>query len=75
LNDEPSFQCVAAERSFLQAMGGGCLSPVAAQGTIDKGMLTLRAISFRDGKVSRTEKTGPVEKAVELGREAAAAVR
>lgn len=75
LNDSGSFQCVTAERSFLRAMGGGCLSPVAAHATIRGTSLTLRAISFRDGKVSRTEKTGVIESADQLGREAAAAVR
>ena len=33
LNDESTFAAVKAERAFLRAMGGGCLSPVAAHAT------------------------------------------
>jgi hydroxymethylbilane synthase len=77
LNHSPTFQAVTAERSFLQAMGGGCLSPVAACAENVEGgkSLRLRAISFQSGTLRRTEKFAPVERAVELGQEAAAAVR
>jgi hydroxymethylbilane synthase len=34
--------CVAAERAFLHALGGGCRAPVGALGQIAAGTLTLR---------------------------------
>lgn len=56
LNDEATFSCVTAERAFLQAMGGGCLSPVAAYGELVGDNLRLRAVSFRDETVRRAER-------------------
>jgi hydroxymethylbilane synthase len=72
LTDPPTFHAVTAERAFLQAMGGGCLSPVAAYGEASQDKLRLRAISYRNERMSRTEKTGRVDDAVALGRAAAA---
>jgi hydroxymethylbilane synthase len=74
LNDSATYACVTAERSFLRAMGGGCLSPVAALGTIEGKELRLRAVSFRDGKVRRTEQRGSVSAANDIGIAAAKAV-
>lgn len=71
LNDAETEFCVKAERAFLKAMGGGCLSPVAAYGDLREGRLRLRAISFRDGAPVATELTGPPAQAEELGRQAA----
>lgn len=72
LNHLPTFHAVAAERAFLQAMGGGCLSPVAAYGQAEDGHLRLQAASFRSSPVRRAEKSGPTADAVALGRAAAA---
>jgi hydroxymethylbilane synthase len=74
LNHEPTFHCVTAERAFLQAMGGGCLSPVAAYTEVIHNQLRIRAVSFRDEKLRRTENIGPLDSALELGRIAAHAV-
>jgi hydroxymethylbilane synthase len=72
LDDSRTHACVAAERAFLQAMGGGCLSPVAAYATLEGDELCLRAVSFRDERVRRGEATGAALGAVGLGRELAA---
>ena len=71
LNDPDTFHCVTAERAFLHGMGGGCLSPVAAYGELEReqhgGQLRLRAVSFRNEEVRRTERSAAPEKATELG--------
>lgn len=71
LNDPGTFHSVTAERAFLQAMGGGCLSPVAAYAEVHRDKISLRAVSFHDG----TEKHGagerPLAQAAELGVELA----
>lgn len=45
LNDNETYKCVSAERSFLKRLGGGCQVPIAAYATIqqhnaDKGSST-----------------------------------
>lgn len=72
LNHYDTFQCVAAERAFLQTMGGGCHSPVAAYAEASDGQLRLRAVSFRDGPPKRAEGRGNLRDATQLGREIAA---
>ncbi|HEX7860365.1 MAG TPA: hydroxymethylbilane synthase [Verrucomicrobiae bacterium] len=72
LNDTPTLQCVTAERAFLHAMGGGCLSPVGAYADISEGKLRLRAVSFRNETVKRTERSGSASEAVALGEQVAA---
>ena len=67
LNHLATFLCVTAERAFLREMGGGCLSPVAAHAEIKGENLHLRAVSFRSEMVRRTERTGPQQKASEIG--------
>lgn len=50
INDEPSWQCVTAERAFLQALGGGCRAPIAALGTVSHGILKLNGmVATADG--------------------------
>jgi hydroxymethylbilane synthase len=44
LNDERTWQAVAAERAFLRALGGGCRAPIAALGTVEEGWLHLRGL-------------------------------
>ena len=75
LNDRATWHCVTAERAFLHALGGGCLSPVAAYAHLEGGQLRLQAVSFRHEKVKRTERVAPVERARELGESAAADLR
>ncbi|MCI0536182.1 MAG: hydroxymethylbilane synthase [Verrucomicrobiales bacterium] len=67
LDDYETHQCVTAERAFLQAMGGGCLSPVAAYGDVCEGRLRLRAVSFRETEARRGEFNDDLENAVILG--------
>lgn len=67
----PSLQAVTAERAFLQGMGGGCLSPVAAHAVVEGAELRIRAVSFKNAEVKRTEKHGPAKEAAALGQAAA----
>jgi len=66
----PSRQAVDAERGFLHAVGGSCLTPLAAHATIAGARLTLRAlIAHPDGsRIVRGEEAGDVADGVGLGR-------
>jgi hydroxymethylbilane synthase len=44
INDEPTWQAVTAERTFLQALGGGCRAPIAALGIVSDGILKLNGM-------------------------------
>jgi hydroxymethylbilane synthase len=72
LNHFNTFQCVTAERAFLQAMGGGCQSPVAACAEVVGDKLRMRAMSFRKGPARRAEGKRPIKEAVGLGEQLAA---
>ncbi len=74
LNHSATLACVAAERAFLRAMGGGCLSPVAAYADLHDGQVRLRAVSFRTAQARKAEGTAPMAEAEELGAWVAAAV-
>jgi hydroxymethylbilane synthase len=74
LNHAETSQCVTAERAFLQAMGGGCQSPVAAHAELIDGRLRLRAVSFRSGQARHATGHGRPEDPIGLGREVAAAL-
>ena len=67
LNHYHSFQCVMAERAFLRAMGGGCQSPVAAYAEVAGSQVHLRAVSFRNEPVRRTEGKADLKEAAQLG--------
>ena len=41
VNHEATWQSVVAERTFLQALGGGCRAPIAALGVVSGGVLKL----------------------------------
>ena len=73
VNDAGTFACVTAERSFLDAIGGGCQLPYAAHGTVTGDQLQLIAAMFsEDGKsVKRATVTGNAAAAVALGQQAA----
>jgi hydroxymethylbilane synthase len=65
--------CVTAERSFLAALGAGCLAPAGALATIAGGTLGLEAmVGYPDGRrIERDRVEGPVGDAAVLGAELA----
>ena len=67
LNHVDTMQAVTAERAFLSAMGGGCLSPIGAHAQVVGGELQMRVVSFRDEKVARAEGKRNPSQAAELG--------
>jgi hydroxymethylbilane synthase len=71
LNDLNTFQCVTAERAFLQAMGGGCQSPVAAYAEIIGEKIHISAASLVGSTILRAQAKRPVREAGELGRQIA----
>lgn len=70
----PTRQAVAAERSFLRSLGGGCRVPVGAYAVIQGQSLRLVGLLVsRDGAVLlRAEVTGPPDHAEDLGQVLAA---
>jgi hydroxymethylbilane synthase len=62
-------RCAVAERSFLQAFGGGCSVPIAAKATIANGELNLSGlVAAPDGsKILRGQQSGAVEEAEAIG--------
>jgi hydroxymethylbilane synthase len=75
LNHYDTLQCVTAERAFLQAMGGGCQSPVAAYAEVVGEQLRIRAVSFRDGPRRQGELRGPLREPTVLGGRLAAELK
>ena len=75
LNHFNTAAAVTAERAFLNAMGGGCQSPVGAHAVVEDTKLHLRAVSFLNGTVQRTEQTGELREPAALGVAVAAALR
>jgi hydroxymethylbilane synthase len=75
LNHFNTFHCVTAERAFLQAMGGGCQSPVAAYAEVTGDKIFMRAVSFHHGPAQRTEGKRPIAEAAVLGEELAAQLK
>ena len=71
LDHTPSRQAVTAERSFLQALGGGCSAPIAAYAVADGETLRLSGlVASPDGsQVVRVEGQG--SDAHQLGAELA----
>jgi hydroxymethylbilane synthase len=65
--------CVEAERSALEALGGGCHLPFGALGTVAGRKLLLRGVVCApDGAaIVRAEAAGRIAKARELGRKVA----
>jgi hydroxymethylbilane synthase len=67
---------VAAERSFLHALGGGCQQPIAAYGQLEENdMMTLHGVAWLTGKERRFHLsgsvTGPMPRARKIGQELA----
>lgn len=71
LNHFNTFQATTAERAFLRGMGGGCQSPVAAYAEVVGDKISLRAVSFHDETVKRSELKRPVAEAALLGEQIA----
>lgn len=74
LDDPATAGCVRAERALLAALGGGCLEPVGALGTLEDGVLRLTgfAASEDGGAHARGEVVGAASDAERLGHELAA---
>lgn len=68
LNDRATFACVAAERAFLRAMGGGCLSPVAALAIVDGVTIFMRGVALKENGLAKAEERGPAREADAVGR-------
>jgi hydroxymethylbilane synthase len=70
LNDATTSAEIAAERSFLRGLGGGCRLPIAALGKIDGQMLTLEGmLAAPNGSTMIREKiSGTIKDAEEMGR-------
>jgi len=68
-------QCVTAERVFLAAMGGGCQSPVAAYAEVAGSEISMRAVSFTDGPVRRSQGRGKLNEPGALGEKLAAELK
>ncbi|MGC1468089.1 MAG: hydroxymethylbilane synthase [Sphingorhabdus sp.] len=55
INHQETFDCVMAERAFLEALGGTCHSPVAAQAVWQGDILTLKGEILRDDGSERQQ--------------------
>lgn len=60
INHEPTWQSTVAERTFLQALGGGCRAPIAALGVVSGNILKLEGMvaSAKGGHILRCSKEG-----------------
>jgi hydroxymethylbilane synthase len=66
-------QAVTAERGFLNAMGGGCRTPLAAHAVCDNGGLTIdgAALDPDGGQAFFERSTGPTNEAARIGSQLA----
>jgi hydroxymethylbilane synthase len=73
LNHEPTQREVAAERSYLRALGGGCRLPIAAFAKIDAGQLSLEGLvaAPQGSNIIRDKIKGNPAEAEELGKKLA----
>ena len=71
LNHFNTCAAVTAERAFLRGMGGGCQSPVGALAEVKGERLVLRAESFLNDTVHRSEQAGDVREPDALGKSVA----
>ena len=71
LHHPPTARCVAAERSYLRAWGGGCNVPVGAHATLDGDMILLRATVEDERGIALAEASGsdPERLGAELARQ------
>lgn len=70
VDDADARDCAAAERSFVQTLGGGCFAPVAAYAETQGDILHLRGlyVSADEQRMARGAVTGRRAEAVSLGR-------
>jgi hydroxymethylbilane synthase len=70
LNDENTARAARAERAFLARLGGGCDVPLAGYAQMKRKELHLEGmVAELDGSVIlRRKRSGPAERAEELGR-------
>src|SRR4029450_6160750 len=73
LNHTNTYQAVAAERSLLLTLRGGCLAPVGALGRIENGRLVLDAVVLSGDGAKKISASGdaPPTSAVVLGQQVA----
>lgn len=69
INHLPTWQSVTAERAFLNALGGGCRAPIAAQGTVTGTTLKLEGMvaDVSGKKILRASEEGSAMPPEELG--------
>ncbi len=60
LNHEPTWQGVVAERTFLEAMGGGCSTAVTSQGVINGDTIKLRGMALGSDGILYASEEGSV---------------
>jgi hydroxymethylbilane synthase len=76
LNNRTTAICVAAERAYLQALGGGCSTPVGAWANFPDRQFTLHAMMADEvGIVRRINLVGDRRRPEDLGRRVADAIR
>lgn len=70
VDDADARNCAAAERSFIQTLGGGCFAPVAAYAEVQDNTLHLRGlyVTADETHMARGAVTGRRAEAVSLGR-------
>lgn len=69
LNHKPTWDCIAAERTFLKTMGGGCYAPITALAKMEGGGLRISGMvaSPDGGKILRAEVDNSTLSAEEAG--------
>ncbi len=74
INDAETAKCVAAERSFLRALEGGCQVPIGGFAQLENGKIYLRGFvgSIDGDETMRDSIVGDAENAAALGAELAA---
>lgn len=68
ISDPDAWDAVAAERAFVERLGGGCSAPSAAYAIIEGGELLLTGMHVdAAGQIRKAERRGPRERAAEIG--------
>lgn len=77
VDDADARDCAAAERSFVQTLGGGCFAPVAAYAEVKADTLHLRGlyVTADETHMARGAVTGRRAEAASLGRTLALQLR
>ena len=75
LNDKEAALCALAERAFIQALDGGCSSPVAAYAQIKSGQMALRGLYWDESGWEIRQTQGPAEQGPQLARRLALAMK